>query len=323
VSSPSMLSFCFALLCLMIQVTSNPSTSPFLLWSNTGLLSRVNNQIIEITDVSDIPKSFENGQETKGNIADTIPELLIVFVEPQLTTEQLSLLTHSHLPQTNGGSFSNLKRLVEDSKSSTVYPYVTTSDFNTVGTSLITSLMRNLGEAASIVLVGDSASSPGIFRGKSVTTISFEQLQEKLALGKAWNLLGNGVTDLLIVKFGSPSFNLADEVKIEKRYTVDDQLFSTVDAALAQTSYIAMFTSDSPIIHASVETSFPQSHPSLTRFERRFQQTTDQGNWPDSVVQALLVSVPLLIILFIGITCTFNVQSDLKFDAERAIKHKQ
>jgi len=320
-SNLSMLSFSFALFCLIIQVASNPSTSPLLLWSNTGSLSHVNKQIIEITDVSDIPKSFQNGQETKGG-AD-IPELLIVFVEPQLTTEQLSLLTHSHLPQTNGGSFSNLKRLMETSKSSTVYPYVTTSDFNTVGTSLITSLVRNLGEAASIVVAGDSVSSSGVFRGKFVTTISFELLREKLALGKEWNLLGNGVTDLLVVKFGSPSFVNTNEVKIEKTYAVDDQLFSMVDEALSQTSYIAMFTSDSPIIHASVEMSFPQSHPSLTRFERRFQQTTDLGNWPDSVVQALLVSVPLLIILFIGITCTFNVQSDLKFDAERAIKHKQ
>jgi len=317
-----MLSFSFALFCLIIQVASNPSTSPLLLWSNTGSLSHVNKQIIEITDVADIPKSFQTGQEIKDS-AD-IPELLIVFVEPQLTTEQLSLLTHSHLPQNDGGSFSNLKRLMESSKSSTVYPYVTTSDFNTVGNSLITSLVRNLGETASIVVAGDSVSSSGVFRGKFVSTISFELLREKLALGKEWNLLGNGVTDLLVVKFGSPSFGVnTNEVKIEKIYTVDDQLFSMVDEALSQTSYIAMFTSDSPIIHASVETSFPQSHPSLTRFERRFQQATDLGNWPDAVVQALLVSVPLLIILFIGITCTFNVQSDLKFDAERTIKHKQ
>jgi hypothetical protein len=50
-----------------------------------------------------------NVKETKGSAQHDIPELLIVFMEPQvtfdcslvtfgkLTTEQLSLLTHSHL----------------------------------------------------------------------------------------------------------------------------------------------------------------------------------------------------------------------------------
>jgi len=313
-------SFC-AILYLISNVISFPSsTAPLLLWSNTNFLSGVNKQIVDILDVSNAEGSF---QDTKEYFFNAVPELLIVFVEPQLTSEKLSLLTDSHIPQSNGGSFSNLKRLVENSKSSIVYPYVTTSDFNTVATSLITSLMRNLQETASIVVAGDTTSSMKIFRGKAVTSYSLEQLKEKLALNKDWNLLTNGITDLLVIKFNSPSFNLADEANLQKIYATDDQLLSTIDAILNDISYVAMFTSDSSSIHSTVETSFPQSHPVLTRFEKRFQQTVDDSNWPDAIVQALLVSIPLLIILSIGLVCTFSVQSDLKFDAEKVMKNRQ
>lgn len=87
--------------------------------------------------------------------------------------------------------------------------------------------------------------------------------------------------------------------------------------------YVALFTAQQPA--AQVEYFFPSSGPKLARFEQAVQQVeADNGCndclWPDSVLEGLIVIAPFLIILIIGVTCNFQIQSELKYEAERPKK---
>jgi len=64
----------------------------------------------------------------------------------------------------------------------------------------------------------------------------------------------------------------------------------------------------------------------LRAFEDTFAQNGDvlyTTNWPDGVIEGLVVMIPFLSILLIGVCCTLQLQSDLKFDAEKNILRKQ
>jgi len=289
------------------------ATSPVFMWSSVDSLTGVNTQDVDLVTIEEISRAFQKNAEgplTKYINADTKPEILIVFVEPELRSEQIPMLAHSYKTQPNGGAFSHLKRFVETSRSSLVVPYVTSEGFS-IASTIAENLIHALPSTSSVVVVGDSVT----LSSSKIIKMSMTSLMSKLLDGK-WDLLNNGVTDLLVVSFQS-TFE-TEESTVHDSYAADDSTMNSIVTALRQISYTAIFTADRS---GSI---FTNRSPNMEHFVKKFQQADIlfTTNWPYVITQALIIMLPFLFILSLGIYCTFQLQSGLKFDAEKnVLKH--
>jgi hypothetical protein len=259
------------------------STSPAFLWANKNFFSGQNTQVIDVIPIKEIGNALTGTPSVLSQyFTKEIPEVIFVFVEPKLTTVSFVEDAASHNTQVNGGKFVNLKKLIETSSSSIVIPYVDASS--------VASFIPDLKNA-------------------KATVMTVEQFKNALTTMN-WN---NGVTDIVIIQFEN-----AD-------YTVHDSLLATVDKAMKSTSYVAVLTSASePIPEANYpiyrNPNFATVRVGNTSNNNYTNGTTSDDYWPDGIVEALIIMIPFLIILFTGICCTFSVQSGLKFEGEKIKK---
>lgn len=278
------------------------------MWSNTGYFKGVNTESVDMIDAFHVQNIFQ-GKDTSLISQDNVnPEILVVFVESSLTTEKVGLLSNAYKAQSNGGSLSNLRTFVENSKSSAVFPYVINCEFR----SFVPSLIASFPQSSSVIVANEEGKSIPEISGAS--TYSINKLTEKLS--NQWNILNNGVTDIIIVIFDAQS---------KDQFQANDVIMGNVINALSgKTTYVAMFTGMKQPEYLAISRSFPVSHSLMKAFEGTFQQVNYSTPWPAGVIEALLVMLPFLLILSVGICCTFNIQSNLKFDAEKVyLKNRQ
>jgi len=282
------------------------------MWSNLNIFNSQNIQEINILSTHQV----SNGIQKKESILSTYinndfeqPELIIVFLENLLLSEDLPQLAHSYQTKPNGGAFSNLKRLVETSKSSLVIPYVVS------GTSSATFVGNDITQSLSKFINGQ------VIRKEA------QEFVDELKNKDNQDILNNGKTDLVVLHFNHPEVDSEYQV-----YSIDDSKVAVVINAVTELSstYLAIFTGN------NVETEIQQISKKATLnselgtrelrgFEVVYGQDGDvlySTNWPDGVIEGLLVMLPFLAILFIGICCTLQLQSELKFDAEKSILKK-
>jgi len=300
----------------MEGVISHSTTVPVFMWSNTNVFNKVNIQEIEVLSASDIARGLQRKESKISkymNKESQLPELVVIFIEPKLSSEELPLLAHSYNvrpEEKNGGAFSNLKRLVESSQSSLVIPYST-----------------GVGSDISSALLSSSSKLYTVGEGKSM---SVQDLVDKLN-NKNWEALNNGAMDLVVIYFDSPSLQNGKEDSVHDSYAADDSSIGTVISAITKSSsnYLAIFTANNKNENMEIGSSNVNSQRSirgLRAFEDTFAQNGDvlyTTNWPDGVIEGLVVMIPFLSILLIGVCCTLQLQSDLKFDAEKNILRKQ
>jgi len=271
-------------------------SSPLFMWSNTRQFSGKNMYVNEYTSVDQLSEKFLS--------KITSAEAIFVFLEPELRSEQFPMLAEAYEIHPNGGAFSKLKGTLESySSSSIVIPYAHVNANRSIGLSVVTELAKQLGQEASVILAVDSDNVK--VEHHRLTRLSLSQLKDVVT--KDWSILSNGVMDLVIIGFDSPAVHPGNVNQVAPTYARDDtymyQLLLQVEA-----NYVAIFTADMPATE-SVK---------LARANMMVRQlTTESSIYPAEVVEAHIVMIPFLIILFTGICCTFGVQSDLKFDAER------
>jgi len=301
---------------LLHEVFSMTETAPVFMWSNTQTFTGRNIQEIDVISARSLSKFMQTESPISKYMAKSdAPEIIVLFVEPfYLSSEEFPLFAHAYDEQPNGGAFSNLKALVETSKSSIVIPYTSSAS---VGSEFIRSLTSSLS-GGSVYTVGDINSNID-----SPNHLTVAQLTAKLGDSK-WTPLNNGVTDLIIVHFTEP----INSETVETRSSSDDKLIGEIITAIDAVKYLAVFTSTSASIHVenqSRRTTTPNGGAHLKAFEQRFGQNYDTlyfTNWPDGAIEAIIIMIPFIFILFIGVCCTFCLQSDLKYDAEKAFMRK-
>jgi len=242
-------------------------------------------------------------------------ELIVLYIEPQMKTEEFTRMVGAWTEDSQGGAFTHLKNLFQlQSSSSVAFPYVVS---DSIANTLVSSVLESAPLKSEVVVVGKGSQLSSL-AGKNIRRIpSFEEL--KAMLNPEWSLLHNGVSDLLVINLEVPQ-----EKDLREIYSSHDNIFEVVDRAIRDAGYIAVFTSSESV--PEVKRAFPSSHPLMARFEERQLQEqlgADDTFWPDHVVEGLIVMVPFLIILFIGVCCLFEVQSALKFDAEKATRRNQ
>jgi len=321
--------FCAALLLAVNgyeQIDFRPlRTSPAFIWGNSNyLFSGQNIQVLDLVSSDDIKNSLLRNKINTVLSPHFVgansqqPEVMFIFVEEQLRSDQVPLL---------GESLNNVKTLVKSSPASMSIPYLYNSNGNLIGNQIALAVAQNANKVV-VATNRDSVAIPSSLAGK---TISLEKLMS-LSSDNSWELLNNNQMDVVVVYFDNHSANNnkpMTDAKMVEDIAADDafigKLLSNVNSRGA--SYIALFTAQQP--STQFDYFMPSSDPKLARFEEALSQeqlgATDDGwcddcLWPNAVQEGLIVIAPFLIILIIGVTCNFQIQSELKYDAERPKK---
>jgi len=295
-------------------------TSPAFIWANNNyLFSGQNVQVLDVASSEDIKDAV-----LKTKIPTVLsphfthgvaqqPEVFFIFIENELRTDQVPAL---------GNSLKNIKSLVQSSSSSMAIPYVYNKGYGNIGTDIAAALADKSSKVM-LATNGDYSNLPSSLRRH---VVSLEKLVS-LASDSSWELLHNKQMDVVVVMFDSHSSNnnrpTMDAPMLEG-VAVDDSYIAILLSHIKSVSYVSLFTAQQPA--TPVDYFFPSSDPKLARFEEAVTQTGlgDTCNgcfWPDSVVEGLVVIAPFLIILFIGVTCNYSIQSELKYEAERPRKY--
>jgi len=249
------------------------------------------------------------------------PEVIVVFVGQSLSSERMSSLAHSYEEHPFGGAFNHLKQFVETSKSSIVIPYAIPS--SGVISEIISPLFSSLSVSSITIVDGDGSS---INLKVPFSTMTIDGLLLKMQ-NKDWEIYNNGKVDVIIVSF--PSHESSNEEELYKQFTADDAIMDKVVKSIQGVKYIGLFMSDNThraFISVEEKIFQAQSFEHFNSFERMYKQERSviyATNWPSEFIEAAIVMIPFLFILFLGICCTFQLQSDLKFDHEKTILRRQ
>jgi len=299
-------------------ISASPLSSPLFLWSNTKIFKSVNQEIFQSTTTQDL-SSFIVASQSPLSVyyseTPSKPEIVVLFTQ-ELSRNEFDVLAKVYDSEITGGSFSNLKTILENAASSVIIPYASTDS------SSLALHLKDLVKRQPILVSQTETSTPFALKSLKFQQMSLSTLGDRLR--SDWDILNNQVVDLIIVTLeGKES---------------DTQLAKVIDS-IKNTKYVAAFVPSSNVDYTTV---FPDTHPIMFEFETLHLQDQQHtravvGNksnsngtvvipqssyWPAGIVQGLIVSIPLLIILSVGVHCAFTLQSALKFDAEKRLAGK-
>lgn len=304
-------------------------TAPLFMWSDK--------QILTTTQVADTVSSdylsdalaslFGVDSEINYLNKNAAPEVVIMFIEPEMRTDEVSQLA-SAFASTPGGSLSNIKKAIESSASSVVMPYTTVDEsswFNAFH-----DIMNQCNtNKASFFMTESRANLYFRLRGyNSVKTVAVDGLLAEL---RSSNSFSNGVTDFVVVTFDSTAFAEHD-VLIGK-------LVSSISAA-TKGNYVAVYTANMPSV-SDLKWSF--SELSVLEFQNTVSviSLTDDNNgtngsnsstpapfnpnkngtrhhkinyFPGPFIEVLLICAVLLTMLFTGACAIFSLQTPDKWE---------
>jgi len=299
--------------------------SPILMWSNMGYFSGKNLQIKDNTSPYDLQKFILHAitQELdQGNplltpvISNEKPEVVLLFLEPRISTSQLSQYS-SAFSNGKGGSFKNLKNNIEQSTSSVVAPYFTLTGYTQedihITIANIIRLYLDLNPTAYTIFSAIDLSN------NFDKQVSLTELMSTLKSKE--DILHDGVTDLIIVQFTNLQIDLAT------KYSEDDELLGEITSYIKDVTagkFIGLFTSSQPSTLARYSSDEARYYNYARNVEYLLQTngtngtapngTNDNTYFPTDVWEGLLVTSVLFIITWIGIQCTFSLQSPEKFE---------
>jgi len=305
--------------------------SPAVMWSDMKYFSGNNVQIRETVSPYDLQKFILHAiaqEMDQGNpllasvISNENPEVVVVFLEPKLSTSHLSQYS-SAFSNGKGGSFKNLKNNIQQSITSIVAPYYnligyTQEDIHITITNVI---LLHLEQHPTAYTAFATAGPNSDF--EKINQVTLANLMDTLKTKE--NLLHDGVTDLIVVQFTDLEIDLAT------KYSEDDELLGTISSYIKEVTngkFLGMFTSS----QASTLTRYASEEAHYYNYARSIDfallangtnGTSPNGTnqdtfFPVDVWEGLLVASVLFIITWIGVQCTFSLQSPEKFEGGRA-----
>jgi hypothetical protein len=258
------------------------STVPALFWSNTNAFSKSIYELNEIITTQDVEQILTlNTEKFASVVTKTSPQVTLVFLEAKLDTTNFYSVFGGRTKD-NVGYIPTLQKIVEGSSSSMIAPYVNiTGNFD-----------AELSKQFTRIIVVKQSEDMMTVDGQ---VVAVEQLS---------NTVQNG--DLVIVYM--------DAKDIQQTNAIFQGVFNVV----SRFQYVAAFTSaEQKSFH------FEAVYPQLARMQRDVQSnlgSVSSGYWLDGIVEALIIMIPFIIILFTGLCCTFSVQSELRFEGEKIKK---
>eukprot|EP01098_Paradermamoeba_levis_P009517 TRINITY_DN3975_c0_g1_i4.p1 TRINITY_DN3975_c0_g1~~TRINITY_DN3975_c0_g1_i4.p1 ORF type:complete len:367 (-),score=110.04 TRINITY_DN3975_c0_g1_i4:485-1498(-) len=312
---------------------------PILFWAENLRFKDKHVLVPETIDSSDAQSVLESfiGEESgaaklRGFVENApTPRAIVVFVEPQLRTDIFSELSDAHGSGT-GGSFANLKGLVENSESSLVIPYMTLD--RSFSSALREILQLNKKVQVKVVLPAAQFETHSL-RTSFADSATF-LVQEALLNEISGTTFTDKETKVYVVGFPEGNSLAA----VAKQH---DEVIGQISQALktkTQGNFVGIFTAErpseqewklksAPVDNANVEeflymryAEAIEQNPTTTvppTTKVPSNQTMYDNHWPPEVWEGLMVAAVLLIILYIGMCCTYAIQVPRAF----VIDHKK
>jgi len=280
-------------LVLCLYLFAVHASFPLHMWSNTKYFDGKHIQIPEIASSDDV-KSALRGEGPLGKYLKkdrSQPEAIVVFLEPE------RVRSSPILSEGKEAVLSELQQTIAKGTSS-----MSVHVASPAGADIVMELIENLPFGGSVTLAKSENSRLLVdLSGRAdIKTMTHEEL--KNVATSNWNVLSNGVTDLVIVCLDSQPANVQALI-----HDINGAYVNTLLGSMGS-SYLAIFTQEQP--DAALLASRLVS-------EVQDQVAQDSEDWGAELIEAVIVMIPFLFILLLGICCTFNVQSELKFDLEK------
>lgn len=319
-------------------------TIPVFMWSGNQLFTVKNEQIVETLTPEDIEYSLysllninTNTQNTKldglfskphGN-----PEVIVMFVEPELRTDQIPQFGAAYTNVANGGSFSHLKNIVESSQSSFVASYATVGTHFSLLDTPLTRVSDAIKEGTIVVAREGESTLFGLLSKLSGTkTIQVSDLTSYLTSES--QIFNNGVTDLIVVCFEKAMDSSALQAKLGS----NDELIGKVSALVEQATggnYVGIYSGNSPA-PLRISWSFPYAEEMrASRFIRSVQDGNNTNNntipttsnylniFTGPMLEAMIISFFLLAILMSGLCWMADLQTPDRFESPQKVAQRE
>lgn len=312
---------------------SSATTIPVVMWSDKQIFSSPNTQVVDTVSTGDVEYTLSSLFKVASNNKDSkvgsylvnskeTPEVVVIFVEPELATDRVPLIASAY-SSTTGGSFSNLKESVEAAKASLVMPYATVEEVSLLDDPL-SHLFDSIKEGS--IFVSRLAGSElfiGLGRQSGVKNVEINSLISEL---KSANAFTNGVTDLVVVCFDKPTTG-----KQVATFASHDELIGTISGSIrtaTKGNYVAVYTANTPaasrLIWTFEQHSEVEFYHSL-RSELVDYNCSDYSNCSNSTINYFpgpLIEVYLLVSILIAMAFTggcaiFSLQTPDRWEAPR------
>jgi hypothetical protein len=283
-------------LVLPIVIAISPPMPAFMWSGNNNFLKTSNHEVAEPLSVSvlaDLVK-YASGQSESAPVEISsyvatqhqTPELIVVFVHPELQTSQVSSYGDAFTRKSNGGSFFHLKNYLEQSPSSLTIPYL----FKTVGAQQ--NFIEDLKQLNHVHQV-DAEDAPAFIHGHH-------------------SLFTDSKPDIIVVKFNPSSDDVSASLKQS-----DSIMGQIVERVRKQShgNYLAIVTSNNPTstkskksLDSLTQTIFAQSKSSMKQDESSDDSGSSTSTSNYSSDDALYISPAILsslIVVFFLVSVTF------------------
>lgn len=305
-------------------------TVPVLMWSDKQLFTK--SQVTDTVSTEDIDfalTSLFNKNTNKAskissvfNEDATTPEVVILFVESKLRTDQVPFIASAY-GSTPGGSLSHLKSSMEAAKSTLAMPYAAVSGVTLLDQTLLDLIDQT---ASGNVFMSSVGGSQLFSRIKQLSSVKSVELSNIMSTLQANNAFTNGVADLVIVCFDTTSdFSQHDSI-----------IADLLKSISAKGNYVAAYTANMPSASNMIWTFEEHNKEEFARIvDLYMDEPLTDGNgtgnttnpnsthhkrinyFPGPFLEALLVVAILLTMLFTGACAIFSLQTPDKWEAPK------
>jgi len=307
--------------------TPSPSaTVPVLLWTDSSIFTSPSSQVLDtITnkDVDFVLASLLKTQSGESKLATYFddnrktPEVVVLFIEPELTTDQIAHIASS-------GSFSHLKSAFEAAGSSLAIPYATVGSFSLFDEALSHAFEPSTQGSIFISRMPESDLFVRLGGQSGVTTVEIDSLMTEL---KSSNVFANGVTDLVLI-----CFDKSDRHN-EATFSSHDALIGTLHEGIRTATngnYVAMYSASRPSPSLVLWTFEQPSDAEYIQYvldsnnctSNCTNSTVSINYFPGPLIEVYMISAFLIAMLFTGGCAIFSLQTPDRWEAPR-MKHEQ
>jgi len=329
-----MLSARVACLCLVLAVCAygvaslewemrelSSFTIPVVMWSDKQIFSSPKTQVLDTLTTRDVEfalsslfrthSSEESILATSFNENREATEVVVLFVEPELTTDQVSHTASS-------GSFSHLKGALEAAGSSLVMPYATVEEVSLFDETLSNAFESIKQGSIFISRMPGSKLFTRLSRQSGVQTVDIDSLMAEL---KSANAFTNGVTDLVVVCFDKATFTSHDEII----GTISDSV-----RIATKGNYVAVYSANMPSTSRLIWTFEQHSEAEYFHNLRAVFDVSNLGNatnntngthvvnyFPGPLIEVYLIVSILIAMVFTGGCAIFSLQTPDRWEAPK------
>ena len=323
------------ILCLLFVVyfaSAKKIPGPLFMWSNQQVFNhkKINLMNAESSSVESLLENVVSISNDEGDLSKYLnketqfPEVITIFLKPHLTSSKFSVSANVYQKGKNGGSYSNLKSILENSDSSLSVHYSNLKDsFAQDVLSKFQNKLREVYPNAKTILSSANKDDVSHFP-ESHKWIPISTIEEYLVSGEGKEYVLNGTPDILVVYFSTDES--LEVVQSEDRII---GIVSDIVSVSTNKNYFGLFSSDVPEEHSfpSISNGFKENTIFQSKFTRDIRSSNDSDiagtYFPPQIWQAIFVVFVLLFALYVGVYATSGLQIPPKLLDEAMAKKKK